>query len=72
MSKEEIKNLLIDFINEYDVVRYNNDKVYEKFSNLIYKQFENLENELSKVEEQLTVAEKVIEGLESFINEKGE
>lgn len=35
MNKEEIKNILIDFICEYDFTSYNNDKVYDKFADII-------------------------------------
>lgn len=36
MSKREIKNLLIDFVCEYDMTSWSNEKVYEKFSDMIY------------------------------------
>lgn len=34
--KEKIKNLLVDFICEYDLTSWSNEKVYEKFSDIIY------------------------------------
>lgn len=56
MSKEEIKNLLIDFICEYDFTNWSNDKVYEKFSDLIYKKFTDLETKLALTEKALELA----------------
>ena len=48
MSKEEIKNLLIEFVCEYDFTSWSNDKVYEKFSDLICKRFADLEAKLAE------------------------
>lgn len=53
MSKEEIKNLLVEFICEYDFTNWSNDKVYEKFSGLIYKKFTDLEMKLALTEKAL-------------------
>lgn len=86
MSKEEIKNLLIEFVCEYDFTSWSNDKVYEKFSDLIYKQISDLEAKLAKnkkwlasnegflenqkLKQQLADAEEHIDNLEVQLREQ--
>ena len=63
MSKEEIKNLLVDFICEYDMTSWSNGKVYEKFSDLIFKQITDLEAKLAE-------SKKKIKGFVEFSDKK--
>lgn len=73
MSKEKIKNLLIEFVCEYDFTSWSNDKVYEKFSDLIYKQISDLETKLAekdKAIENLRIDLKDYQDLEEKISTK--
>lgn len=48
MSKYEIKSLLLDFIVEYDPMNWSNEKVYDKFTEIFYQKFADLEAKLAQ------------------------
>lgn len=49
MTKEEIKNLLIDFICEYDFTLWSNDKVYNKYTDLLFEKFTKIRRNLNEI-----------------------
>ena len=50
MSKEEIKELLREFFIDYAILRCQNDGVYEKYTELLYKPIADLEKKVAELQ----------------------
>ena len=71
MDKEEIKDLLLDFTVEYDPVSWSNEKVYDKFTEIFYQKFADLEAKLAESEKKYNelkeICSRLVDKYEKFV-----